>query len=453
MKKLNKILTILLLLFFIISTTCLAVTTTSKDLKLEIVENNVCTISIKDTAVFEKKIIDYNLDKKEITLQMQIKNIAEKPLAEPTEIMLVMDTSDSMKREVSTGVTRMDAIKSAADKLVTELLKNDTVKLGIVTFSTSDNFGTISDAKLKSALTSSSSDISSIINSITYDGNGQTNIDAGVTLASQNFSDTCEHKYIILLTDGVPNYSIGKPTFEYSGTTATNTKNTLNKITNEDDINLISVMTGVESNVENPETGMTYKELAEEIFGTSEEPNYGKFYYIPDSQIEKTISEDILNDITNTDNGVLTNIDIYDYFPQEIVDNFDFEYVTSPNLGTISPTIDLQNNCIVWHIDSLGYGEVGTVSYKLTVKDNIDSNIINVILKTNEKVEINADELINPESSTVSPKIKLTGDTTQANTVIPQTGISNTIYVIIGFVVVACLFIGIRLYVLNKNTK
>ena len=40
MKKLNKILTILLLLFFIISTTCLAVTTTSKDLKLEIVENN-----------------------------------------------------------------------------------------------------------------------------------------------------------------------------------------------------------------------------------------------------------------------------------------------------------------------------------------------------------------------------------------------------------------------------
>ena len=163
--------------------------------------------------------------------------------------------------------------------------------------------------------------------------------------------------------------------------------------------------------------------------------------------------EDILNDITNTDNGVLTNIDIYDYFPQEIVDNFDFEYVTSPNLGTISPTIDLQNNCIVWHIDSLGYGEVGTVSYKLTVKDNIDSNIINVILKTNEKVEINADELINPESSTVSPKIKLTGDTTQANTVIPQTGISNTIYVIIGFVVVACLFIGIRLYVLNKNTK
>lgn len=453
MKKLNKILPILLLLCLLLSTSCLAVSTNSDKLNLEIVENNVCTIPIKNTAVFEKKIVDYDLSKKEITMQMKITNIAEKPLAGPTEIIFVIDTSDSMKREVSSGVTRMEAVKQAASKLATELLKNDTVKLGVVTFSTSDNFGTIADAKLKSPLTSSSSDISSIMQSLTYDGNGQTNIDAGLTLASQNFSNTCENKYIILLTDGVPNYSIGKPTFEYSGTTAENTKDTLNKLTNESHINLISVMTGVESNVENPETGMTYKELAEEIFGTSTNPNYGKFYYIPDSQIEKTISEDILKDITSAEDGVLTNIDIYDYFPQEIVDNFDFEYVTSPNLGTISPSIDLQNNCIIWHIDSLNYGEVGTVSYKLTVKKEVDSNIINVILKTNEKVDITADELPTPVTSDVSPKIRLIGDNTKAPDVIPQTGIPNTIYIILSVTLVICLFIGIKLYIFNKNIK
>lgn len=453
MKKLNKILPILLLLCLLLSTSCLAVSTNSDKLNLEIVENNVCTIPIKNTAVFEKKIVDYDLSKKEITMQMKITNIAEKPLAGPTEIIFVIDTSDSMKREVSSGVTRMEAVKQAASKLATELLKNDTVKLGVVTFSTSDNFGTIADAKLKSPLTSSSSDISSIMQSLTYDGNGQTNIDAGLTLASQNFSNTCENKYIILLTDGVPNYSIGKPTFEYSGTTAENTKDTLNKLTNESHINLISVMTGVESNVENPETGMTYKELAEEIFGTSTNPNYGKFYYIPDSQIEKTISEDILKDITSAEDGVLTNIDIYDYFPQEIVDNFDFEYVTSPNLGTISPSIDLQNNCIIWHIDSLNYGEVGTVSYKLTVKKEVDSNIINVILKTNEKVDIAADELPTPVTSDVSPKIRLIGDNTKAPDVIPQTGIPNTIYIILSVTLVICLFIGIKLYIFNKNIK
>ena len=452
MKKLNKILTIILLLFLVVSTTCFAATTTSKDLKLEIVENNVCTINIKDSAIFEKKIIDYNLDKKEITLQMQIKNIAEKPLTGPSEIILVMDTSDSMVKEVSTGVTRMDAIKAAANKLATTLLKNENVKLGIVTFSTSDKFGTLEDAKLKSALTSSSEDISKVIESITFDGNGQTDIDAGITLASQNFSETCENKYIILLTDGVPNCSIGKPTFEYSGTTATNTKKTLEKITSTDKINLISVMTGVE-NIENKETGRTYKELSEEIFGTSKNPNYGKFYYIPDSKIDKTISEDIFNDNFDKDAGILTNIDIYDYFPQEIINNFDFEYVASPNLGTISPSIDLQNNCIVWHIDSLGYGETGTVSYKLKVKENVDTSIVNVILNTNEKVEINADQLDTPATSTVSPKIRLSGDNTKANKVIPQTGLTSTTYVVPAIVLIVCAVIGIRLYFLNKNSK
>lgn len=453
MKKFSKISIMLVSLLLVLCTTCLAVSTDSKGLNLEIVENNVCSIKIKDSGVFEKKILNYDLEKKEITMQMQITNTSTKPLSEPTEIMLVIDTSDSMKREVLPGVPRMEAITDAANKLATELLKHETVKLGIVTFSTSDNFGTISDAKLKSALTSSSNDITSIIDTITYDGNGQTNIDAGITLASQNFSDTCENKYIILLTDGVPNYSIGKPTFEYSGTTATNTKNKLEKLTNEEKINLISVMTGVESDVENPETGMTYKELAEEVFGTEENPNYGKFYYIPDDKIEKTVAEDILEDITKTTGSVLTNIDIYDYFPQEIVDNFNFEYVASPNMGTISPSIDLQNNMIVWHIDTLNYGEVATVSYKLTVKEKVNSEIINQVLKTNSKVDITANELDKTLTSDVSPKIKLTGDTTKAPNVIPQTGVTSTSLVVMTITVIACIAIGTKLYLLNKNVK
>lgn len=453
MKKLNKILALFFIFILTLSTISLGATSNSKDLKLEIVENNICKINIKESAIFEKKISKYDLEKKELTMQLQISNIAKAPLADPTEIFLVIDTSDSMKREVSTGVTRMQAITDAASKLSTELLKNKNVKIGIVTFSTSDNFGTIADAKLKTTLTSSSSDISSIISAITYDGNGQTNIDAGITLASQNFSSTCENKYILLLTDGVPNYSIGKSTFEYSGTTATNTKAKLEKITKTDKINLISVMTGVESNVENPETGKTYKELAEEIFGTFEKPNYGKFYYIPDSEIEKTISEDILKDITTKNNGILTDIKIYDYFPQEIVDNFDFEYVSSPNLGTVSASIDLQNNCIVWSIDELSYGQVATLSYKLTVKENVNSDIINVILKTNEKVDIITKEIPEPVTSDVSPKIKLTGDTTKAPDKIPQTGLSNTIYVVLGISIIALVYTVIKLYTLKRNVK
>lgn len=455
MKKLYKMCLCLLLSLIILSSTCFAATTNSDKLNLEIVENNVCTINIKDSAIFEKKIIDYDLENKEINMQLKITNISEKPLAEPTEIFLVIDSSDSMKKEVSSGVTRFDAVKQAANKLATELLKNDTVKVGVVSYSVSKDsseFGTLADSKLELALSNSTSSVTSTIEKISL-GNGQTDIDAGITRASQNFSGTCEHKYIILLSDGVPNVSLGNSKFQYSGTTSTNTKNTLQKLTTVDKINLITVMTGVESNVYNPETGLSYKELAEEIFGTSTEPNYGKFYYISDSQIETTISTNVLSDIIDKKGGTLTNIDIYDYFPQEIVDNFDFEYVTSPNLGTISPTIDLQNNCIVWHIDTLDYGEVGTVSYKLKVKSNVDSSIINVVLNTNTKVDITANELDNPLTSSVSPKIKLTGDTTKAPKVIPQTGISNTLFISIVFLLFVTITLGFKFYIIDKNMK
>ncbi len=466
LKNKIKISVMLVAILLILSNVCFAVTVSSEKAKLEIVENNICNIKINDVSSFEKKIIDSDLNKKEITMQMKITNDAEKPLAQPTEIFLVLDTSFSMKNEVEANVSRMEAMKSSAKKLATELLKNETVKLGITTFSSnadSANFGTLLDANLEAPLTNSVSTISSKIDAVTYTGNGQTNIDAGLTLASQNFSDTCKHKFIILLTDGVPNLSLGNNKFTYSGVTATNTRKTLEKLTTEENINLISVMTGVNPAMQNVETGMTYKELVEEIFGTSEEPSYGKFYFINDSQIEKTVTQDVLKDIIDTEDGVLTNIDIYDYFPQEIIDNFDFSYTTSPTLGTISPKIDLENRYIIWHIDRLEPQTSGLITYKLTLKETIDSNILNKVLNTNEKVEITANEIktedgSNVLSSTVSPKVRVTlpeepKDNTVANTVIPQTGSTNGSFIVTGIVVISCLVIALRIYFLNRKTK
>lgn len=466
LKNKMKIIVMAVTMLLLLSNVCFAATVSSEKAKLEIVENNICTIKVNEVSTFEKKIVASDLTKKEITMQLKITNDAEKPLAQPTEIFLVLDTSDSMEREVSAGVSRLDAIKSAANKLATELLKNETVKLGIVTFSSSSdsaNFGTLLDANLETELTNSASIISSDIDAITY-GNGQTNIDAGITLASQNFSEDCHHKFIILLTDGVPNLSIGNNKFTYSGVTTTNTRNTLERLTTEENINVISVMTGIDPNLPNYETGKTYQALAEEIFGTVTEPSFGNFYFISDSEIEKTVTQDVLKDIVNTEEGVLTNIDIYDYFPQEIIDNFEFSHATSPNLGTVSPTIDLEHHCIVWHIDRLEPQTSGLLTYKLTLKETIDSTILNNILNTNEKVEITANEIktedeSNVLSSTVSPKVRVTipeepkKDNTVANTDIPQTGSTNASLVVTTIVVLACLVIGIRLYFLNRTTK
>lgn len=463
MKKLKKISCIILLVLLFCSSV-FAATVSSQKAKLEIVENNICTINITDTAVFEKKIIDYDLDKKELTIGLKVTNNAVRPLDKPSEIVLVIDNSLSMDETIATGGSRMEAVADSAKLLATELLKLDTVKLSVVSFSAGEtNRGVLTDAKLRTALTNSKDTVMNAITEVSNDATGtQTDIEAGITLASQQFTGTCDSKFIVLLTDGVPNVSLGSNKILYSGVTATNTKNALKKLQN-DGIQILSMMTGVTNDVESGQTNKTYKELAEEVFGTPEKPTVGKFYYITDSEIEETVSTTILNQLIAPEDGILTDIDIYDYFPQEIVNNFDFEYVTKPSLdgSKVSEDIDLQNNMIVWHIDSLGYGESDTLSYKLTLKDNIDEAIVGVVLDTNEKVDITTEKVLDENgqkkiiTSDVTPKVKVTlvQDTTKAPDPIPQTGTTITLYVIIGIAVIACVVIGIKLYTKNKAMK
>jgi len=458
MKK--KIFSIVLMLIILLSTSVLAATTSSEKAILEIVENNICTINITEKAVFEKKIVDYNLEDKEITIGLKVSNNEIAPLDKPSEIVLVIDNSLSMKETISTGGTRMEAVADSAKLLATELLELDTVSLSVVSFSTGANEGTITDAKLRTGLTKSKDDVLNAITEVQNDATGvRTDIEAGITLASEQFTGTCESQFIILLTDGVPNISLGSNQILYSGATATNTREALTEISN-DGIQILSMMTGVTNDIES-QTGKTYKTLAEEVFGTPERPTVGKFYYITDDEIEETVSETILNQLIAPEDDLLTDIDIYDYFPQEIVDNFDFEYVTEPTVGTVSEDIDLQNNMIVWHIDELGYEQSASLSYKLTLKDTINTEIVGVILNTNEKVDITTDKVLDEDgnkkviSSDVTPKVKVTleEDNTIADVVIPQTGTTITIYVLIAIGLTLCIVIGLRLYFKNREIK
>jgi len=467
-KNIKRIIFAIIAILLIISTTCLAATTSSEKAKLEIVENNICTIKINDFATFEKKIVDYNLEKKELTIGLNIKNTAEEIENPPFEVVLLIDNSLSMRQnfvDSSKTITRLKEVTDSAKKLANKLFENENMKIAVVSFSTNPTIskeGTLSDAKLITKLTSNNEDVLSSINEIATNEDIQgarTNIDAGLQVAKTCFSEENNNKYIILLTDGLPNTAVGGPTSTFSGDTAIKTKATLQNI-DKAGINIISAMIGLNPNVIETTTGLTYKALAEEVFGTVEAPTVGKFYYVSDNNIETSICETIFSNIVDTTLNTLTNIDIYDYFPQEIIDNFDFKYITSPNLGKVSSQIDKKNNCIIWHIDELKPQISGFLSYKLTLKDKIDTSIINVVLNTNKKVDITANEIktddgSNVVSSTVTPKVKVTlpKDTTVTNTTIPQTGDTNAPLIITIFVLIICAFVGIIFYLLNRDIK
>lgn len=430
---------------------------------MTVVEEPVCTIQLDENSKFEKKLISKDLTNKEITIQLQVTNdeIVEKPTG---EIMLVLDNSSSMTEDTSSGKIRKDLIFESTKTLISNLLKDNTnLKVGIVQFSTNIDVrkeGTIDDASIVSSLSNDASYLNNAISTIETNG-ARTNLQSGLLLASQQFTSENNNKYMIILTDGVPNVAIDYNNSYYSDDVINKTKQQL-QLLNSQGIKITTMLTGISNESYSPSTtDKTFGQIITEIFGTQENPTVGNFYYVTDSEIESTIVTNIYNDLVLIEKS-LKNITIIDYFPEEIVKNFDFAYVTDSNIGNISPEIDTTNNSITWTIPELASGETATVQYKLKLKEDFDSSIVDKILNTNEKVDIdytNVDDEEQEKTSDVSPKIKLIEpvttpkeDKTQAPTILPSAG-STTLISFIVLSVGLLVFSIIKIIAINKKIK
>lgn len=379
---------------------------------MTVVEEPVCNIELGENSKFEKKLVAKDMNKKEVTIQLQVVN-NEKSIKPTGEIMLVIDNSDSMLDEVD-NTTREELVVNSAKTLVNNLLKdNDNLKIGVVSFSSNTDVfkeGTIEDASLVSELSNDVAKLNNSISNIKYNG-PRTDLDAGITLAKQYFSAEKNNKYMIVLTDGVPNIAIDFDKNYFSDDVIKKTYTALANV-EKNNISLITMLTGISEPDKKPlpSVDKTYAQIISEIFGTQEKPTAGKFYYIQDDKIEETITKDIYNDLLPIEKS-LKDIKIVDYFPKEIIDNFEFAYVQNSNIGNISAKVDKTTNSITWTIPELKSGQTATVQYKLKLKENFSSSIVDKILDTNEKVDItytDFDGKNQSKTSDVTPKLKLT---------------------------------------------
>ena len=380
--------------------------------QMEVVEKPVCTIDIGENSSFEKSLVNENLTEKEVTIQLQVTN--EEVGTKPTgELMLVIDNSESMNEQVETGEIRSDLVYESAKTLVSKLLENnDNLQIGVVSFSSNLDAsleGSTEDASVVSPLTNNSDALSTAISSIQKNG-PRTDLDAGLTLAMNQFTEEDNNKYMIVLTDGVPNIALGNNSY-YSDEVINLTKTKLQEIGNQG-INVITMLTGIDNASDPTPTNKdkTYGQVIEEILGTEEAPTVGDFYYVTDTEVEQTITQDIYNSLLPVSQSY-TNIVIKDYFPQEIVDNFEFAYVSEANIGEVTAEINKEDNSITWTIPELKSGETATVQYKLKLKEDFDSNIVDKLLDTNEKVDITYKDLTGADqekTSDVTPVLRLT---------------------------------------------
>ena len=440
MKK-KIFITTLLLLIMLVNVSFASYSTVT----MSVVEEPICTIQLSDNSKFEKKLISKNLQNKEVTLQLQVTN--EEKSNKPTgEIMLVLDNSESMKLETSTGSVRKDLVFESAKTLVSNLLKdNESLKIGVVSFSTNTDVskeGTTEDAQVVSKLSNDSNALLNSISSIEATG-PRTDLEAGLEVASGEFTKTDNSKYMIVLTDGVPNVALNYDKVYYSDDVIAKTKAKLEAL-KKANVNVITMLTGINTPEGTP-TGAskTYNQIITEIFGTQENPTVGTFYYVTDDKVESTIKTDIYNSLVPEEKN-LKDIKIVDYFPKEIIDNFDFSYVSKANIGEISATVDKTNNSITWNIPSLAIGQTATVQYKLKLKENFDSAIVNKILNTNEKVDTTYTDFDNKsqsKTSNVSPKLKLA----EPPATLPKAGTTT-------FIAITVLAVGLLVFSIIKLT-
>lgn len=445
-----KILSLLFLLLILVTTISSA---SYSNVTMSVVEEPVCTIKFGDNSTVTRKLISKDLNNKELTLQLQVTN-NETALKPTGEVMLVIDNSKSMLDKVTEDSTREDLVINSAKTLIQNLLKDNTnLKIGVVSFSTNIDVakeGTIEDAKLISNLTNDSKALISAISNIEYTG-PRTNLDAGITLAKQYYTKDTDsnHKYMIVLSDGVPNVAVDYDKSYYSDDVISKTKAKLQSLSGTVD-NVYVMLTGI---TEGDKTALpskkTYNEIISGIFGTTSAPTVGKFYYIKDDNIETTITKNIYNDLMPISKS-FKSLKITDSFPKEIVDNFDFTYVKKPNIGEISDKIDTKTNSIVCTIPELKSGETATVQYKLKLKENFSSNIVDKVLNTNQKLDLSYTDFegaTNSKTSDVTPKVKLVEPKPAE---LPKAG-TTAIFAFVGFSLIIVIICGIKFFSLKNK--
>lgn len=480
MYKIKKIFIILLITLLIMG---IADNVNSAELKtkLETIQKSSETINLEnDQGYISKTIVDSNADTGEITIELKISNTKkeiERNKYTGTDVVFVIDNSGSMRATINGTQTRRDVVVESVKEFTNAFFKDvNNLRVGLVYYAseTKTNSYEYDATYVLSELTNDENEIQNGLNQFeTIAYYGSTNTDAGLqTGKSLLDSNDNTRKFIVLLTDGIPNYAYddsGKEisfyyTIDDQGRYQVNydkvfdlTKQTIYSLEN-DNINLITILTGINDSAE-----------LEDVFGTVDNPTYGWLYDITDAEIKTRIEEEVYKNILEIVQTPLNDIKIVDYFPQDIMDNFEFSYVEKPDKGTVSDTIDKNNKTITWNIDSLKDDETATLKYKLKIKDMSNSDLLKKTLSTNEKVLLTYKDIDLKDYTielTSSPKIQLSEvkeekkpqvepekDPTVADEKFPNAGTNIKIAIVSIFTISVCTLIIHKKYKNNKAIK
>lgn len=505
MLKNKNILIISILLVSILLNIFITTVSAVNTAQLEIVQKASETKYLEnDQGYISKSIIDSNLDKGEITVELKLYNTTKEQentdAYDNTEIFIMISEN------LVTNSEKLDKYLGYMDSFVSKVFnQNSNTKIGIIgitgtikdvtynedgTANVGENDendipGTENNAEIVVDLTR---DLEAIKNGIKNMNSSKKkyrcNLQAAIKLANKSYSDN-SNKILISLYDDVPSIAIGvKSRITYGGIygtveevvkekhakIASYTKSEILKLkdSNTSFILLRPDDTSYDETWHNISTGEKILDFdgspyVKELYGTMEKPTYGKMYEIDENTLSQVVTENIYKDVIESIQPDMKNVKMVDYFPKDITDNFEFSYIENPISGTVSESIDEETNTIFWEIGTLKGNEAATLKYKLKLKDMNNKELLDKVISTNEKVVLTYNDNENKEYEAIlesSPKIKLTEikqnvnenniednttkkDNTVATKILPNTGKVILIW-IIGIVTVSAVVAHIR---------
>ncbi len=391
----------------------------------------------------EKQIISSDSEKGEVKVQVKINNTAtkvEEQKYDDTEILIIIPESIASKEE------KLNEYVKYIETLSKNIFeKNSKTKIGIVgmqgtiadvTYDEVGNatFGPKDESNVKGKesnaeiVLSPTSNVEQIKNGIKSMNSSKTryrnNLQAAIRLARKSYSEN-KNKLLICLYDNVPEIAIGvESRITYGGllspyktaleaATAKHqqlSKNTKSEIlelkkSNIEFILLRPADTSYDKQYYDSTTGKPTLKFdgspyVKEIYGTLENPTYGKMYSLNNNNLEKIVTEYIYTDIMQKVGADMTKVSIKEYLSKEILNNFDI--IIEKNKVT--------DGCITWNIEKLENNKNQTFEYTIKIKDMKNSELLDKIISISEKLECTYKDYTNKEvlaTQTDSPKIKL----------------------------------------------
>ena len=446
----------------------------------------------------DNKITSFDSNLGTVNLELSLNNSSssqdqEADHYENTEIFIILPEVNSNE----TKTTYANYIETFANKVFEA---NSNTKIGIVGMNgtindndenniATDNDestipGSMDDAEI---ITMPTTNVTDLVNGITNmnpeNWKYHYNLEVAIRIAKNNFSDDV-NRILISLYDNVPGIVIGETArVNYGGifgTTAEEAvRNHLTKIVNQTKTEILSLAdedisfillrpddTSFDQTWVNENTGEIILELdgkpyVDDLYGSIDNPTYGKMYSLNNDNLEQIVTDYIYNDVMGEIGTAISDVSIEFTFSQDILDNFDITIGNSSDMNIDNLATD---GIMVWNVGSLEANESATLNYSLQMKDMNNTSLLDKTIPIAEQVVLTYNDSSAQEhtvTSTDSPSVRLVRDevieipdpgnnnvnnnnnTPIDNTVapgtIPQTGINPIIFVIIALSVIVMI--------------